>query len=285
MSVRALAVSSSRCCCARRRRAAQAPPALTGAVNDFAGVIDAANRDAIARLSERLQQTTGDVLVVATVKTFKPEADIRSYAVKMFRTAAAASASRARTTACSCCWPWTTGRCGSKSATASSRTSPTASAARRAARRWCRISSRGTTAAACWPAASGWLSASPRGKARRSATTSRPGRPGSASATRASPSPGRSSSSCLFIIVSRMLRGSAAAPHVGQQLERLVERRGAVWRRVRRRLWRRVVGRIRRRVWRIRRRPQRRRRRRRVVVIRVGAPRRAPRTGQPDVGG
>ena len=48
-------------------------------------MIDAANRDAIARLSDRLQQTTGDVLVVATVKTFKPEADIRSYAVKMFQ--------------------------------------------------------------------------------------------------------------------------------------------------------------------------------------------------------
>jgi uncharacterized protein len=64
---------------------AQDPPALTGAVNDFANVIDAATRDAIARLSDRLQQTTGDVLVVATVRTFKPEADVRSYAVKMFK--------------------------------------------------------------------------------------------------------------------------------------------------------------------------------------------------------
>ncbi len=63
---------------------AQDPPALTGAVNDFAGVIDAGHRDAIARLAYRLQQTTGDVLVVATIKTFEPEADIRSYAVKMF---------------------------------------------------------------------------------------------------------------------------------------------------------------------------------------------------------
>ena len=64
---------------------AQAPPILTGAVNDFAGVIDESQREAIARLSDRLQQTTGDVLVVATVKTFKPEADLRSYAVKMFQ--------------------------------------------------------------------------------------------------------------------------------------------------------------------------------------------------------
>ena len=64
---------------------AQAPPALTGAVTDTAGVISEANREAIARLSDRLQQTTGDVLVVATVRTFKPEADIRSYAVKMFQ--------------------------------------------------------------------------------------------------------------------------------------------------------------------------------------------------------
>ena len=84
VTVRALAAVLVLLLCAPRARA-QDLPVLTGAVNDLAGVIDVNNRDAIARLSERLQQTTGDVLVVATVKTFKPEADLRSYAVKMFQ--------------------------------------------------------------------------------------------------------------------------------------------------------------------------------------------------------
>jgi uncharacterized membrane protein YgcG len=46
-------------------QAQPAPPALSGAVNDFAGVIDADNRQAITDLSARLQQATGDWLVVA----------------------------------------------------------------------------------------------------------------------------------------------------------------------------------------------------------------------------
>jgi uncharacterized protein len=86
MTARACTLLLALLLCALPARA-QPPPALSGAVNDFAGVIDAANRDAIARLSDRLQQTTGDVLVVATVKTFKPEADVRSFAVKMFQNA------------------------------------------------------------------------------------------------------------------------------------------------------------------------------------------------------
>ena len=61
-----------------------APPALTGAVNDFAGVIDRDDAQALTDLSTRLTQATGDVLVVATVKTFQPWPDIESYAVKMF---------------------------------------------------------------------------------------------------------------------------------------------------------------------------------------------------------
>ena len=65
-------------------QAQPAPPALSGAVNDFAGVIDADNRQAITDLSARLQQATGDWLVVATVKTYQPWPDIQSYAVKMF---------------------------------------------------------------------------------------------------------------------------------------------------------------------------------------------------------
>jgi uncharacterized protein len=60
-----------------------APPALTGAVNDFANVIDATSRQQIADLSTRVEQATGDVLVVATVETVQPW-DIQSYATKMF---------------------------------------------------------------------------------------------------------------------------------------------------------------------------------------------------------
>ncbi len=67
-----------------RLHAQPLPPALTGAVNDFAGVIDAGNRQAITDLSGRLQQATGDWLVVATVKTVEPYPDIQSYANKMF---------------------------------------------------------------------------------------------------------------------------------------------------------------------------------------------------------
>ena len=61
-----------------------APPHLTAAVNDFAGVIDPDTTSAIADLSARLEQATGDILVVATVKTVQPWPDIQSYAVKMF---------------------------------------------------------------------------------------------------------------------------------------------------------------------------------------------------------
>ena len=68
-----------------RASAAQpAPPALTAPVNDFAGAIDAATTQQIEALSARLQQATGDVIVVATIKTFQPWGDLSSYAVKMF---------------------------------------------------------------------------------------------------------------------------------------------------------------------------------------------------------
>lgn len=61
-----------------------APPALTAPVNDFAGVIDAGTSAQLDDLVRRLQAATGDVLVVATVKTFQPWPDLKSYAVKMF---------------------------------------------------------------------------------------------------------------------------------------------------------------------------------------------------------
>lgn len=61
-----------------------APPELTGPVNDFAGVIDAASAQAIDTIVRRLQAATGDVIVVAAVKSFQPWPDIQSYATKMF---------------------------------------------------------------------------------------------------------------------------------------------------------------------------------------------------------
>ena len=69
---------------ANEARAQDPPPELTGAVNDFAGILDESARQQIARVSQALQEATGDVIVVATVKSVQPWADIRSYAVKMF---------------------------------------------------------------------------------------------------------------------------------------------------------------------------------------------------------
>ncbi|MDR1989164.1 MAG: TPM domain-containing protein [Acidobacteriaceae bacterium] len=64
--------------------AAPAPPALTGAVNDFAHVLDPDSAQAIEHAILSLKSTTGDVVVVATVPTIEPYADIREYAVRMF---------------------------------------------------------------------------------------------------------------------------------------------------------------------------------------------------------
>jgi hypothetical protein len=60
------------------------PPELTAPVNDFAGVIDPQSAAEIETLIRRLQDASGDVIVVATVRTFKPYADLQSYAVQMF---------------------------------------------------------------------------------------------------------------------------------------------------------------------------------------------------------
>lgn len=60
------------------------PPQLTQPVNDFANVIDAQSESEMDRRIRSLQQTTGDVVAVATVQTFKPYADIAEYAVRMF---------------------------------------------------------------------------------------------------------------------------------------------------------------------------------------------------------
>jgi uncharacterized protein len=60
------------------------PPELTGPVNDFATVVDRASAEAIGRTVAQLQAASGDVVVVATIATFKPHADLASYAVRMF---------------------------------------------------------------------------------------------------------------------------------------------------------------------------------------------------------
>ena len=67
--------------------AAQAQPAtptLTAPVNDFANVIDDVSEAEMDRRIRALLAASGDVVAVATVRTFKPYADIEEYAVKMF---------------------------------------------------------------------------------------------------------------------------------------------------------------------------------------------------------
>jgi len=60
-------------------------PELTQSVNDFAHVIDASSADAMDRMIRELKAATGDVVVVATVKTVEPYGDIREYANKLFQ--------------------------------------------------------------------------------------------------------------------------------------------------------------------------------------------------------
>jgi uncharacterized protein len=60
------------------------PPVLTDTVNDFAQVVDASSRAELDRRIRALKGATGDVLIVATVRTFQPYGSIEEYAVKMF---------------------------------------------------------------------------------------------------------------------------------------------------------------------------------------------------------
>jgi uncharacterized protein len=64
--------------------AAQELPELTQPVNDFAHVIDSGSAREIDRISRTLKAASGDVIVVATVPTVEPYADIKEYAVKLF---------------------------------------------------------------------------------------------------------------------------------------------------------------------------------------------------------
>ncbi len=62
-----------------------APPTLTQPVNDFAGVIDQSDAAEMERRIRALQAASGDIVAVATVRTFQPDyGDINEYAVKMF---------------------------------------------------------------------------------------------------------------------------------------------------------------------------------------------------------
>jgi uncharacterized protein len=60
------------------------PPRLTAPVNDFANVIDASSEAQLDALIRKLQTATGDVMAIATVKTFQPFGDLQSYALEMF---------------------------------------------------------------------------------------------------------------------------------------------------------------------------------------------------------
>src|SRR5690242_13418391 len=59
-------------------------PELTQPVNDFAHVIDASSAAAMDGMIRQLQTASGDVVVVATVRTIEPYGDIREYANKLF---------------------------------------------------------------------------------------------------------------------------------------------------------------------------------------------------------
>jgi uncharacterized protein len=53
-------------------------------VNDFANVIDASDEQQLDQAIRSLQAASGDVVVVATVPTVAPFADVREYAVELF---------------------------------------------------------------------------------------------------------------------------------------------------------------------------------------------------------
>ena len=59
-------------------------PELTRPVNDFANVIDPASAQQLDSLIRALQETTGDVVVVATVDSLEGD-DVYQYAERMFR--------------------------------------------------------------------------------------------------------------------------------------------------------------------------------------------------------
>jgi uncharacterized protein len=83
-AARRLALVCAACLALGAAPQAERVPTLTQPVNDFAGVVDAASAARIDRTIRALQQATGDVVVVATIETVAPFADIREYAVTQF---------------------------------------------------------------------------------------------------------------------------------------------------------------------------------------------------------
>jgi len=59
-------------------------PELTTPVNDFANILDPADEQQLETMIRRLQEASGDVVVIATVDTVAPFATSRDYAVKLF---------------------------------------------------------------------------------------------------------------------------------------------------------------------------------------------------------
>jgi len=68
----------------RRSVELSTPTRAQRTVNDLARVIDSGSAGDLDRVIRALKAATGDVLVVATVPTVAPYADIREYALKLF---------------------------------------------------------------------------------------------------------------------------------------------------------------------------------------------------------
>jgi uncharacterized protein len=67
------------------RTSAQAPlPELTKPVNDFANIINPADEQQLETMIRRLQEASGDAVIIATVDTSAPFATPRDYAVELF---------------------------------------------------------------------------------------------------------------------------------------------------------------------------------------------------------
>jgi uncharacterized protein len=70
---------------AAAQAAADAPlPEISQPLTDLAGVVDAESARGIEQLSRALLAASGDTVVVVTVPSFAPYADIREYATKLF---------------------------------------------------------------------------------------------------------------------------------------------------------------------------------------------------------
>jgi uncharacterized protein len=78
------------CCCLLAVLGVAAPsaqeglPRLSAPVNDFAAVMDEASKRELDRRIRALGRASGDTVVVATVKSFKPYATIEEYARELF---------------------------------------------------------------------------------------------------------------------------------------------------------------------------------------------------------